>query len=157
MAFKTDCGGIALTVDAKLLYRDTTWKTRLKQIGKHDNEVIIVTYSLCQFDFISRIISQRDGGKGITIICNSKFEANAYCIKKNFPDLKIYVNPTAHAKMALIGPGTVWLSSENLGKVKDTFDASIGIESKEAYDHYHAQIEHLLCSKHTREIKEAFF
>lgn len=60
----------------------------------------------------------------------------------------------AHAKLALIGPETVWLSSENLGKKKNTFDASIGIHSKEAYDHYHVQIESLLRSRDTTEIKE---
>ena len=59
MAFKTDCGGIALMVDAKLSYKATTWHTRLNQIGKHDNEVIIVTYSLCHFDYISKILSKR--------------------------------------------------------------------------------------------------
>ena len=152
MAFKSDCGGIALMVNAKLSYKATTWHTRLNQIGKHDNEEIIVTYSLCHFDYISKILSKREGGKGITIICHTNYEANAYCIKKAFPDLKIYVSPHAHAKMALIEPMTVWLSSENLGKVKNTFDASIGIQSKEAYDHYYTQVENLLRSKDTRVI-----
>jgi len=157
MAFKTDCGGIALTIDAKLSNKATTWNTRLSQIGRHDHEVILVTFSLCDFDYISKIVSKRERGKGITIICNSKYEINAYHIKKAFPDLKIYVNPYAHAKLALIGPETVWLSSENLGKKKNTFDASIGIHSKEAYDHYHAQVESLLRSRDTREIKEVTY
>ena len=99
MAFKTDCGGIALTIDAKLSNKATTWNTRLSQIGRHDHEVILVTFSLCDFDYISKIVSKRERGKGISIICNSKYEINAYHIKKAFPDLKIYVNPYAHAKL----------------------------------------------------------
>lgn len=54
MAFKTDCGGIALTIDAKLSNKATTWNTRLSQIGRHDHEVILVTFSLCDFDYISK-------------------------------------------------------------------------------------------------------
>ena len=71
--------------------------------------------------------------------------------------MKIHVNPVANVKLGLIGPETVWLSSENLGKKKNTVDASIGIHSKEAYDHYHAQIESLLRSRDTREIKEVTY
>ena len=157
MAFKTDCGGTAMTVDVKLSNKATTWNTRLSQIGRHNHEIIIVTFSLFDFEYISKIVSKRERGMGITIICNSKYEANAYCLKREFPDLKIYVSPYAHAKLALIEPETVWLSSENLGRKKNTFDASIGIHSREAYGHYHAQIESLLRSRDTREIKEVTY
>jgi len=146
-----------MTTSVKLSNKGTTWNTRLQHIGKHDNEVIIVTFSLCNFEYISKLVSKRERGAGITIICNSKYEMNAYLLKKEFPDLKIYVNPYAHAKLALIGPETVWLSSENLGRKQNTFDASIGIQSPEAYDHYHSQIESLLRSRDTNEIKEATY
>ena len=156
MAFKTDCGGAAMTTNVKLSNKCTTWNTRLQHIGKHDNEVILVTFSICNHEYISKLISKRERGAGITIICHSKYEVNAYHLKRAFPDLKIYVKPYVHAKLALIGPDTVWLSSENLGRKHNTFDASIGIQDTAAFDHYHAQIESLLRSRDTTEIKEVF-
>lgn len=154
MAFKTDCGGKAMNVDCKLSNKATTWNTRLNQIGRHDHEVTIVTYSLCNLKHIFQIVGKRDRGAGITIICNSKYEYNALILKRRFPDLKVYVNPNAHAKLVLIEPEILWLSSENFGHMGDTFDATIGIHSAEAYDHYHAQVQSLLRSSHTKEIKE---
>ena len=154
MAFKTDCGGVAMTADVKLSKQATTWNTRLSQIGRHNNEVVISTFSLCDFEYISKIVGKRDRGAGITIICNTKYQPNAYAFKKAFPDVKLYVHPNAHAKLALIYPDTVWLSSENLGHKKDTFDASIGIHSEAAYNHYRSQVQKLINSKDTYEIKE---
>ena len=154
MAFKTDCGGIAMTANIKLSNAATTWNTRLSQIGRHDHLVTLVSFSLCDFTYLSKIISKRDAGTGIRIICGDKYEWNAIQLKRLFPDLKIYISPHAHAKLALIEPSTVWVSSENLGHVRDSFDASIGIHSEEAYNHYLAQIESLLRSRDTREIEE---
>jgi len=154
MAFKTDCGGVAMTADIKLSKRATTWNTRLSQIGRHDNEVVLCTFSLCDFDYISKIVGKRFRGSGITIICNTKYLPNAYSIKKAFPYVKLYVHPHAHAKMALVYPDTVWLSSENLGHKKDTYDATIGIHNEEAYKHFRGQVQHLIESKDTYESKE---
>ena len=154
MAFKTDCGGKALTVDCKLSKKGTTWNTRLSQIGRNDHEITIVTYSLCNLKYISQIVGKRERGAGITIICNSKYEYNGLILKRQFPELKVYANPNAHAKLVLIAPETVWLSSENFGHNSDTFDATIGIHNTEAYDHYYAQVQSLLRSTHTKEIKE---
>ena len=154
MAFKTDCGGVAMTADIKLSKGATTWNTRLSQISRHDHLVTLVTFSLCDFTYISKLVSKREAGAGIRIICGDKYEWNAIQLKKQFPDLKIYVSPHAHAKLALIEPNTVWVSSENLGHKKETFDASIGIHSVEAYNHYLSQVERLLRSRDTREIKE---
>jgi hypothetical protein len=154
MSFRTDSGGMALEAEIKLSNKATTWNTRLDHISRHDRAVTLVTFSLCDYDYICRIVSKRERGAGITIICNSKYESNAYLIKRAFPDLKIYVNPYAHAKLALVEPGTVWLSSENLGKKKNTFDASIGIHSEEAYNHYYSQVQSLLRSRDTKEITE---
>ena len=154
MAFKTDCGGTALTADIKISNKATTWNTRLSQIGRHDKAVTIVTFSLCDFDYISKIVSKRKGGAGITIVCNSKYEPNAWLLKRAFPELRMFVSPYAHAKLALIEPETVWVSSENLGHKSSTFDASIGIHDQEAYNHYFSQIESLLRSRDTKEITE---
>ena len=154
MAFKSDCSGLALTADIKLSNAGTTWNTRLDPIDKHDRLVTLVTYSLCDFPHLSRIASKRPDGAGIRIICNNRYELNAIRLKRQFPALQIYVSPHAHAKLTLIAPDTVWVSSENLGHKKKSFDASIGIESEEAYQHYLTQVESLLRSGVTKEIKE---
>jgi len=154
MAFKTDCGGTALTANIKVSNKATTWNTRLSQIGRHDKAVTIVTFSLCDFEYISKIVSKRKNGAGITIVCNSKYEPNAWLLKRAFPELKMYVSPYAHAKLALIEPEIVWVSSENLGHKSSTFDASVGIHDEEAYKHYYSQIERLLRSRDTKEITE---
>ena len=156
MAFKTDCGGTAMTANIKLSNKATTWNTRLSQIGRHNEPVTIVTFSLCEFEYISMILSKRDHGAGITLICNSKYEANAYVMKKAFPEAKIYVNPHAHAKLALVAPETVWVSTENMGRKRNSFDATVGIHSKEAYDHYYTQVQNFLTCRDTTEIKEVY-
>ena len=154
MAFKTDCGGTALTADIKISNKATTWNTRLSQIGRHDKQVTIVTFSLCDLGYISKIVSKREGGVGITIVCNSKYEPNAWLLKRAFPKLRMFVSPYAHAKLALIEPEIVWISSENLGHKSSTFDASVGIHDKDSYNHYFSQVESLLRNRDTREITE---
>lgn len=150
MAFKTDCGGVVMTADVKLSKAATTWNTRLSQIHRMEGEVYICTFSLCNFEYISKILSKRSDR--VTIICNSRYEENAKVLKGLFPETRFFVNPYAHAKLVLIDPQTVWLSSENLGRKKNTFDATIGIQSEEAYQHYLAQIKKLLRSRDTTEI-----
>jgi len=155
MGFKTDCGGLALKAEIKLSNAASTWNTRLSQIGRTDDEIIIVTYSLCSVEYIANILSKREGGKGITIICNSKYEHIVSALKQRYPQAHFYVNPHAHAKLALISPSSVWLSSENFGRIKDTFDASVGIHSKDAYNYFFTQVQELLNSTESIEIKEA--
>ena len=150
MAFKTDCGGVAMTAEVKLSKASTTWNTRLSQIHRMEGDIYICTFSLCNREYISKILNRRS--KDVTIICNSRYEANARQLKQDFPETRFFVNPNAHAKLVLIGPKTVWLSSENLGRKKETFDASIGIHSEEAYQHYLAQVQKLLRSRNTIEI-----
>ena len=82
MAFKTDCGGVAMTADIKLSKGATTWNTRLSQISRHDHLVTLVTFSLCDFTYISKLVSKREAGAGIRIICGDKYEWNAIQLKK---------------------------------------------------------------------------
>lgn len=150
MAFRTDSGGVAMTAEVKLSRASTTWNTRLRQIHRMEGDIYICTFSLCNYDYISRILERRS--KDVTIICNSRYAENARQLKKAFPETRFFVNPNAHAKLVLIDPKTVWLSSENLGRKKETFDASIGIHSEEAYQHYLAQVQKLLRCRDTIEI-----
>ena len=154
MAFKTDCGGIAMTADIKLSQKGTTWNTRLSQIGRHDRLVTLCTFSTGDIDYLTKILSKRDFGSGIRIIGNEKNEWKMRRLKNLFPAAQFFVSPNAHAKLALVEPNIVWVSSENLGRTRDVFDASIGIHSEEAYQHYLSQVESLLRSRDTREIKE---
>lgn len=153
MMFRTDCGGAALKADIKISAGASTWNTRLSQIGKTNNDIIIVTYTLNDYEYIKKIISKRYQGMGITILCNSKFLANAYHIKSCFPEIKMFANPNVHAKMVLLEPRTVWVSSENLGYKKKSFDATVGISNIDAYKHFYAQVKEIINCADTVEIK----
>ena len=154
MSLKSDCGGTALVADIKLSKAGTTWNTRLSQIGRLDGLVTLCTFSAGDIDYLSKILSKRTRGSGIRIIGNEKCEWKMVRLKYLFPDAQFFVSPYAHAKLALVEPATVWVSSENLGRTRDVFDASIGIHSEEAYQHYLSQVESLLRRRDTREIKE---
>lgn len=151
--FETDCGGVALNADIKISGSATTWNTRLSQIGGNDKEIIIVTYTLNDYEYISKILSKRYKGIGITILCNSKFLMNAYHIKNCFPEVKMFANPNIHAKMVLVEPNTVWISSENLGHVKSSYDATVGIHNVDAYKHFYDQVHDIINRKETVVIK----
>lgn len=154
MAFKTDCGGVAMTAEIKLSKAGTTWNTRLSQIGRNDSLVTLCTFSAGDIDYLVKILSKRPFGAGIRIIGNEKCKWKMVRLKQMFPEAQFFVSTNAHAKMALIAPDTVWVSSENLGRIRGAFDASIGIHNEEAYQHYLAQVESLLRSRTTIEIME---
>lgn len=156
MPFKTDTGGLALTADVKLSNKSTTWNTRLQHIGENDCLVTIVSFSLADVEYISRILSRRKTGRNLRLICNTRACVNAVRLKKEFPEMRVYLHPMAHAKLVLIEPEMVWVSSENIGHKLKSFDATIGIMGKEAYDHYAEQIDSLLRSSNTIEITEEF-
>lgn len=151
--FETDRGGVTLKADIKISDGATTWNTRLSQIGRNNNEIIIVTYTLNDYEYINKILSKRYKGIGITILCNSKFLMNAYHIKNCFPEVKMYANPNVHAKMVLIEPNTVWISSENLGHVKNSYDATVGIHNADAYKHFYSQVSDIINRRETVIIK----
>ena len=154
MGFNTDCGGVALTADIKVSNKATTWNTRLSQIGRTDVEIIIVSFSLGDMDYIEKILSKRPNGRNITLICSTNYYRNAQILKKHLPEMRVFVHPKAHAKLVLYAPETVWISSENIGHKVKSFDATVGIKDRRVYDHYHSQVESLLRSRDTIEIKE---
>ena len=154
MGFNTDCGGIALTAEIKVSNKSTTWNTRLSQIGRTDAELIIVTFSLGDMEYIEKILSKRPNGRNITLICNTNYYRNAQKLKNHLPEMRVFVHPKAHAKLVLYEPETVWISSENIGHKLKSFDATVGIKNQLVYDHYRTQIESLLRSREAFEIEE---
>ena len=140
MKFKTDCGGVALSLkDAKLSTSHTasTWNTRLSQIGRVSGKIVICTYSLPNLDYLQRIFDKRSDG--ITLIAHEKFHERAVQLKRMYPELKIVLKPDVHAKFVLIEPETVWLSSANFGS-SGWFEQTIGLHSKEAYEYMLKQV-----------------
>ena len=143
--FKTDNGGKALALkDVKLCTSASTWNTRLSQIGRFPGRVIICTFSLPDLEYIQKILDKRS--KGVTIIAHERFSDRARILKNKYPDLQIICRSDVHAKIVLIEPCTVWLSSANFGK-SGWFEHTIGIHSKEAFNFYLRAIKHYLHKK----------
>lgn len=145
--FKTDNGGKAVKIeDAKIVTSEnaSTWNTRLSQIGTanlKNNRVIICTYSLPDLEYSKQVFDKRS--KNVMLIVNEKFRDRAKALENIYPDLEIHLKHDVHAKMVLVEPQTVWLSSANFGK-SDWFEHTIGIHSEEVYKFYLEQINRYL-------------
>ena len=148
---RSDTAGRVVPVKTvKLSNCGITWNKRLSKILKVPGEIILCTYSLVNLPFLTRVFSQRS--TGVTIITHERYSDMAKRLKEAHPDLKVYVSPYVHAKLLLADPRLVWVSSENLGHNKNSFDCSIGLESLAAYVHYKAQVDRLLRNASTVEI-----
>lgn len=111
---KTDTSGVMLNAEVKMSNAFTSWNTRLRKIAQEPSRITICTYSLTDLRYVGRILSRCNGG--ITVICNSAYEGKARKLKSLYPYVDFYVSPHAHAKIALIEPETVWVSTENFGR-----------------------------------------
>jgi phosphatidylserine/phosphatidylglycerophosphate/cardiolipin synthase-like enzyme len=149
--FKTDGGGLAIKADIKVssAASASTWNTRLSQIQHSCNEIFICTYSLPNLEYLERILDKRSAR--ITILANSKFVDKAYELKKSYPDLKIKLAPDTHAKIVLIYPNTVWLSSANFGR-SGWFENTVGIKNKDVYNFYENEIKRFISGSKIEEI-----
>ena len=154
MSLKTDCEGIALTADIKLSNYATTWNTRLKDLGRTDCRIIIVTFSLADVNYIHSVLSRRKNGDNITLICNTSYYPNAQALKNLLPGMRVFVSTKAHAKLVLAEPDIVWVSSENIGHMPKSFDATIEIQNQDVYDHYKRQVDNLLRCRSTIMLEE---
>ena len=138
MSFKTDQGGVAIKADIKVATQASTWNTRLTQLLRGKADITICTFSLPRNpDYLKKLFDKRS--KNITLIANSKFEAEAWMLKRRYPDLRIILSPQVHSKMALAAPDKVWLSSENLVRSRN-FENAVGIQSPAVYDFYLAEL-----------------
>ena len=143
MSFKTDNGGVALSLkDVKIStsHSGSTWNTRLSQIANSKGELIICTYSLPNPEYITRILDKRSN---VILICHEKFRDRVMALKNKYPDLTVHLKKDVHAKMVLLAPHTVWLSSANFG-ASGWFEQTIGIHDARAYQFYREQIERYL-------------
>lgn len=104
----------------------------MNQFEKTKGVVTIVTYSLPSIEEIKEILTKRT--EGVTIIANSRFEKKAKQINQMYPELKIILRPDIHAKMLLVAPEIVWLSSANFGN-SGWYEQWVGMHSRKAYKH----------------------
>jgi phosphatidylserine/phosphatidylglycerophosphate/cardiolipin synthase-like enzyme len=151
MTFKTDGGGLAVKANIKVssAASASTWNTRLSHIGHNHCDIFICTYSLPDLKYLGLIFDKRS--EGITILVNSKFIDKAKTLKALYPDLKILLAPDTHAKIVLVSPETVWLSSANFGQSR-WFENTVGIKNKDVYNFYENEIKKFMRSSEIEEL-----
>lgn len=137
MSFKTDDGGVALSLKDCKLMATTSWDASLSQAT---GRVVIVTYSLPDLRYIAGILNKRSD---VHLVMNSKFKDRAMRLKRRYPELRITMRNDLHAKMVLAEPDMVWLSSANFGRSR-WFEHTIGIHDRQAYEFYKGQLEDYL-------------
>ncbi|MBQ6664135.1 MAG: hypothetical protein IJM68_00965 [Synergistaceae bacterium] len=98
--------------------------------------------------YVQKIFSKRP--YDIHIIAHSKFIQKAKEIKSYFPAIKIALRSDIHAKIALIEPNTVWLSSGNFGK-SGWYEFSLGMHNDKAFEYLQKQFQQLY--KNAKEVK----
>lgn len=131
MTFSTDHGGVAFSCDdAKLSIGASTWNTKLSQLGSMRGKVYIVTAGLVDLNYLSRIIGKRPSD--IFIVAHSDARVEAEALKALFPNVSVALHPRNNAKVVLIAPSTVWISSADFGK-SESFEAGIGLHSTVAF------------------------
>ncbi|WP_395055603.1 hypothetical protein [Polaromonas sp.] len=132
MAFSDDSGGFAFACeDAKISICASTWSTRLSQLGLVQGPVFVMTGALPGHDYISRIIGKRP--QNIFIIANSNAELEAKALKLKFPTVRIVLHKNNNAKVVLVSPATVWVSSSDFGETRQ-IQSAVGIHSASVYN-----------------------
>ncbi|MCM1367898.1 MAG: hypothetical protein NC184_03705 [Roseburia sp.] len=145
MKFKTDGGGFATSCDdIKVLYGASTWATRLSQLAKTQNKLIIMTYGFKarnakypnedirnENSYVRNILNKHP--KNVFVLCNTDSVEDAKILKQIYPDIMIKHKGDINANIVLLEPHTVFFASDNFGySAYDEF--GIGIHSKEIYD-----------------------
>lgn len=132
MAFSDDNGGFAFSCDdAKMSICASTWNTRLSQIARVAGPILIMTGSLPDPEYISQILGKRP--QDILIIANTSAVAEARVLKSRFPAIRIALHPNNNAKVVLVAPDTVWVSSSDFGKTTK-IEAAVGMHSVFVYN-----------------------
>lgn len=138
MSFMADAFGMTAQVNIKPCSFDFQLLKQLGSILNNPGEVIIISYALPHNpEYLNDIFDIRS--KGVTIICNSKYVADAKVLKEKYPDLRIFTDPCVHAKMILANRSRVWISSTNLGITRSA-EGTVGIESRAVYGFYEDEI-----------------
>ena len=136
MNFNSNGGGIAVRADIRVVAGGSTWNTRLAQLLRGNRKIVICTFSLSP-DYVGRLLRKRS--RDVVLVVNSKFAGKAMEVKREFPNVRIFLAANTHAKMALVEPDMVWLSSENLVRSRN-FENTVGICSRDVYEFYMRQM-----------------
>jgi hypothetical protein len=132
MAFSNDGGGLTFSCDdAKLSICASTWNTRLSQIARVTGPIYIMTGLLPDTEHISQIIGKRP--RDIFIIANSCAEAEAKALKRSFPAVRIVLHHNSNAKVVLVAPDTIWVSSSDFGKTTK-IESAVGMHSSALFN-----------------------
>lgn len=131
MQFKTDGGGFAFSnADSKLVLGSATWSTHLSQLGKVTGPLFVMTRLLPNVDYIAEIVGKRP--RAISILAHAEASDNARLLKLLFPQIEIALHRRNNAKMVLVAPQTVWISTSDFGKSGE-IETGIGIHSPEVF------------------------
>ena len=90
-----------------------------------------MTGALPDLGYISQIVSKRP--RDILIIANTRALPEAKQLKYLFPFLRIALHPDTNAKVVLVAPDTVWVSSADFGKT-DQIESAVGLHSTAVYN-----------------------
>lgn len=132
MAFSDDAGGFAFSChDAKMSIGTSTWNTRLSQLSRVSGPMLVMTGLLPDITYISQIIGKRP--RDIFIIASTEAEAEARLLKQQFPEIRVALHKSNNAKVVLVAPDTVWVSSSDFGKSAKT-ESAVGMHSEELYN-----------------------
>lgn len=89
-----------------------------------------MTGSLPDPEYISQILNKRP--QDIFIIANACAEAEAKFLKSRFPSIRIVLHRNNNAKVVLVAPDTVWVSSSDFGKTTK-IESAVGMHSEFVY------------------------
>jgi hypothetical protein len=149
MAFSDDHGGFAFSCDdAKMSFNASTWSTHLSQLARVAGPVYIMTGLLPDIGYISKIIGKRP--RDIFIIANVAAETQAKKLKSDFPQIRIVLHNRNNAKLVLVSPGTVWLSSADFGKT-ELDEVGVGLHSQTVFEKTLSSLFHKAWA-HSREV-----
>ncbi|MDQ0086449.1 hypothetical protein J2W35_006831 [Variovorax boronicumulans] len=104
----------------------SSWNTRLSQIARVIGPILIMTGTLPDPDYISQTLGKRP--RDIFIIANAAAQREAKLLKLRFPDIRIALHRDNNAKVVLVAPDTVWVSSADFGKTTQ-IESAVGLHS----------------------------
>ncbi|QGW80649.1 hypothetical protein GOQ09_03170 [Variovorax paradoxus] len=132
MIFRDDSVGFAFSCDdAKMSICTSTWNKRLAQIARITGPVLIMTGSLPDPEYISQTLGKRP--RDIFIIANVEAQKEARMLKRRFPEIRIALHSNNNAKVVLVAPDTVWVSSADFGKTT-RIESAVGLHSSVVFN-----------------------
>lgn len=134
MAWNDDGHGMVIkAAEVKLFIPSHSWGMKLSQLPRQAGRVRILTYSLPDQNYVSQQFSRRP--TNIAILCHAKFRDRAIALKADFPEIDVALSETIHAKLLLIEPGTIYVTSANFGE-SNWSEIGVGIRSVPGHQWY---------------------